>query len=772
MDLTNGVLNMPTSGPAQPDDTTPPDSIGVIVAAFGYLAVAIICSWAGYAVGHDRLIPRDEDWCKFGLLAAFLLPAYLNRSFLYEHASRAFLQGQNRRRWQRRLSWVIPTAILIGLLIICVLLWRELLTNQCVWLSVVGTAMPLYVLGIAATIDWPSKDRIYEFTFRSFFPAFATCLPAFVLGFVGCEYWQPVVGASATVLLAWSLALLLPTKRFARIGIVILLAVVSILIMLSLKVNTEAARWGQACTFGILLTLTMGVAEAWRVTSRILRGVEFRPAEYTSDERIYYHGGTNAATALFLPCFVITAIHPATARPYLWWVTGLLAIGYVAWFSDRGALKSRWWTVGGVVFGLALPLVVSFFARVATSTPNVPDLRDTSFTPIANVLTIAAFMAVPLGIFGNVLRIRLKPGLILAGCISMRACVAITGTTAACVVLLISAFWVIVKETGGIAASTESRLSALFLAYLTIIALCVLFFFVTWLRKYFATPPSAAIIHNDSSLRHEKKRSLEQLWYAFLLTRPLASATAGVLTLFAGAVGGTPSQRSLLASASMTVVTMFGFVINDVFDEAKDRAAGVARPLAMRQISACGAIRLAWVLLLLALWSATAVSLRAFTATLSIAAALVFYTFFARYAPIFKGIYTAGLACTPLWYGRIVSGASAPHYLYLILAMFVLGREALMDVAERDGDFEAGLNTLPVVFGARKITILGLALIGAAEFCLLITSHSTIGLMLALGSSASLVVIFLMPLWSQTRRLAATRASMIIGAFAIVAQLR
>ncbi|MEA2236685.1 MAG: geranylgeranylglycerol-phosphate geranylgeranyltransferase [Thermoanaerobaculia bacterium] len=753
----------------QVDDTTPPDSVGVLVAAAGYFAVAIICSFAGYAVGHDRLIPRDGDWCAFGLLAAFLFPAYLNRAFLYEQASRAFLQGQNRRGWQRRLSWVIPTGFLLGLLLISVLWWRELLTNRCVWLSVGAATMPLYVLGIVATIDWPDRSRIYEFTFRSFFPAFATCLPTFVFGFVGCNYWQPVVGASATVMISWLLALLLPTKRFARVGLMVLLAVVGMLIVLSLKYDTEAARWGQACTFGILLTLAMGVAEAWRVTSRILRGVEFRPAEYTQDELIYYHGGTNAATALFLPCFVITAVHPATTRPYLWWVTVLLAVGYVAWFSDRTLKKRRWWTVAGVVFGLALPLVVSFFARVATSSPHVPDLRDTSLTPIANVLTIAAFMLVPLGFFGNVLRTRLRPGAILAGCVSLRACVAITGTTATGVVLLMSALWVLVKETGGVAASTEARLSGLFLAYLTIIALCSIFFFTSWIKKHFASAESPVDSKKDSS-GDDSTHSLKQLWYAFLLTRPLASATAGALTLFAGI--GIPSTLSVMAAIAMTAVTMFGFVVNDIFDEAKDRAAGVARPLAMRRMSRGLALEVAAFLFCLATACGAAVSVRSLAITVLIAVALLLYTYFVRYAPLLKGFYTAGLACTPLWYGCVASGASAPRYLYVILAMFVLGREALMDVAEREGDFAAGLRTLPVVFGSRNSTVLGVALIVAAQLLLIGTSRTVAAMLLAGTSATSLAIISQMPFWPTTRRLAATRVSMVIGALAVVAQLR
>ena len=761
---------MTTSMTEQLDDTTPPDSVAVLVSAAGYWSVAIICSLAGYAVGHDRMVPRYADWCKFGLLAAVLFPAYLNRAFLYEEASRAFLQGQNRRRWQRRLSWAIPIAFLVGLLVISVLSFRELRTSAYVWWSVAATAAPLYLLGIVATIDWPSRSRIYQFTFRSFLPAFATCLPTFVFGFVGCEYWQPLVVASGTVTLTWVLALLFPTKRFARIGLFVLLVVVGILITLSLKYNTEAARWGQACTFGILLTLAMGVAEAWRVTSRILRGVEFRPAEYTQDELIYYHGGTNAATALFLPCFVITAIHPATTRPYLWWATVLLAIGYVAWFTDRIPQKRKWWTAAGVVFGLALPLVVSLFARVGTSIPLVSDLRDTSLTPIAIVGTIVAFMLVPFTLFGRVLRTQLKPGLILAGCISLNACLAITGMISSIVVMLMSALWALVKEAEGVSAFAEARLAALILAYLAIIALCGAFFFMTWIKKHFGPLPAPIVGSGEGRVQIGEKRSLERLWYAFLSTRPLPSSTAGVLTLFAGV--GVPSRANVMAALGITAVTMFGFVVNDIFDESKDRAAGVTRPLAMQQISRGFAIGLAVILFCATIWCGVAVSPVAAVAALFIAGALVFYTYFARRAPLLKGVYTAGLACTPLWYGYLASRMSAPGDLYLILATFVLGREVLMDVAECDGDLAAGLRTMPVVFGKRNSTILGVGLIVIAVAFLLFSSRSPIGLLLASLSAMSLVVIGLMRSWSVTKRIAATRISMIMGAFAVVSQLR
>jgi geranylgeranylglycerol-phosphate geranylgeranyltransferase len=761
---------MNNASPVQADDPIPPSAGPTVASTAGYFVVAMICSVAGYAVGNENVIPPTAAWPHFELLAAFLFPAYINRAMLYEQASAAFLNGANRRRWQRRHSWTIPLIVLLALLLMCVLGNRSLLTDRCAWLAAIATAIPLYALSIAATAQWPTNPQIYDFTFRSFFPAFATCLPTFVFGFVGCDQWRALLASSVTVLLFWALARQLPTKPFARIGIIALAVAIALLVIFALWYDTPIARWLQASTFGLLLTLAMGVSEAWRVTSRILHGTEFRPTPYSADEFIYYRGGTNAATALFLPCFVITAVHPATNRAYLWCVLTLLIVGYAAWFIDRQPQKSKRWPIIGVLFGLALPIVVSLCTRIGDSVPTFR-APDESLSPIAAVISISAILSAPLIYFSRILQRRLKPGAILLGCISARVCVAITGATASAVLLLIGAIWIIVKVTMGTSAGAEARIAHVYVAYLTIIVLCLLHSIISWITRLFGAQtitPSDATQPDTRTVR--QYALLPNLWYAFQLTRPTPSLAAGLLAFAASGGIGTPFP-AVASGMAMMLVTMFGFVVNDIFDEEKDVRAGVRRPLAMKVISRPVAIAAAVVTCLSAHLLATRLSPAVVAGTAALCIALLFYTAFARRLPVLKGVYTAVLACGPFWYGHLTSGRAIGVHLYVILAVWVFGRELLMDVVERDDDFAVGMRTIPFVIGVRRSTELGIVLVGGAAAALLLTATSPLDYVLAGATAVSLTLVASASL-TPAGRISATRPIMLIGALALVAQLQ
>jgi len=632
-----------------------------------------------------------------------------------------------------------------------------------------ATAAPIYALGAAASWRWPQNPQIYDFTFRSFFPALATCMPSFIFGFVGSHQWAVLLCASATVLLFWALARQISTKRFARIGIIVLIVAIALLVLFALWYDTPVALWLQAGTFGILLTLAMGVSEAWRVTSRILHGTEFRPSPYSADELIYYRGGANAATALFLPCFLITAVHPATTRTYLWWILLLLIVGYLMWFLDRRPQKSPHWPTIGVVYGITLPVVVSLCTRIDGSLPLVGP-PDQTLTTIGTVLTICAILALPLAYFRRVLVKRLKPGALLLGCMSARVCVAITGTTASLILLLIGGAWIVVKVMIGTSAAAEARIVQVYVAYLIVIALCLLYSLISWVTRVLNSKREAIQDPPESEPRAITHQALfPALWYAFQLTRPVPSAAAGILAFFTCGGLGTLYPAGISAMA-VTAVTMFGFVANDLFDEEKDRHAGVRRPLATGSISRSTAVVTAMITAASAHLFAARVSTAALTATAVLCIALLAYTGFARFAPTLKGLYTAALACSPLWYGHLISGREISIHLYVILSAFVFGRELLMDVVERDDDFAAGMRTIPFVIGTRQTARLGVVLITCAAIGLMLTANSTAAYMLSAATAAALSWVASTSA-TPARKIEVTRPIMLIGAFALVAQL-
>lgn len=753
---------------SQRDDSVPPALGPTAKSAGGYFAVAMICSIAGYAVGHKNAVPPFPAWRDFELLAAFLFPAYINRAMLYEQASAAFLASKARRKWQHLHSVIVPLLVLLVSITMCGLGHRSLLSEWEVWLGTIVTAAPIYILGAAAAWRWPKNPQIYDFTFRSLFPAFATCMPPFVFGFVGSHNWPALLCFSSTVLLFWLLARQLSTKRFARVGIVVFTAAIALLVILALWYDAPVAQWVQAATFGILLTLAMGVSEAWRVTSRVLHRTEFRPAAYTADELIYYRGGTNAATALFLPCFLITAVHPATTQTYLWSVFFLLIIGYLIWFLDRKPQKSPHWPTIGVLYGLTLPVVVSLCTRIDGALPPVGP-PDKTLATIGSVITISAFLSAPLLYFCRVLQKRLKPGAILLGCISARACVAITGTSASLILLLIGGAWIVVKVMIGTSAAAEARIVQVYVAYLIVIALCILYSAISWATRSFSAK-RAMRQDPPGPVAPSPRILIPTLWYAFQSTRPLPSVAAGVLTFFTcGGIG--VFYAAAVSAMAVTAVTMFGFVVNDLFDQEKDRRAGVPRPLALNLISRSMAVATAVFAAALAHLFAACLSTAALAATVCLCVALVCYTGFARLAPTMKGLYTAALACSPLWYAHLVSGREVSIHFYVILSAFVLGRELLMDVVERQDDFAAGMRTLPFVLGPAATTRFGVALIACAALGLIFTANSTIAYAFSAATAVSLVWVAATNA-APARKIAITRPIMLIGAFALVAQIQ
>jgi hypothetical protein len=142
----------------------------------------------------------------------------------------------------------------------------------------------------------------------------------------------------------------------------------------------------------------------------------------------------------------------------------------------------------------------------------------------------------------------------------------------------------------------------------------------------------------------------------FRTTRPLSSLVTGTLAASAAIVGqGRLSIRGFSAGLAMTVLSMFGFAVNDILDYHEDRAAGIQRPLASGKISRKSAVWLAIVMLLAAFLFSLATGPGKGILVI-ISALLLLYSPLKKRHPLFKDIYIAGLCCLPMYYGAIVGG--------------------------------------------------------------------------------------------------------------------
>jgi len=310
-----------------------------------------------------------------------------------------------------------------------------------------------------------------------------------------------------------------------------------------------------------------------------------------------------------------------------------------------------------------------------------------------------------------------------------------------------------------------------YVAYLIVIALCFLYSLISKVTSVLGSKRATIRYPPGPGSRAISPQALlPSVWRAFQLTRPLPSMAAGVLAFFT--CGGIRTLYPAgIAAMAVTAITMFGFVANDLFDEEKDKRAGVRRPLAMGFISRSSAVATAVFTAVSAHLFAACLSTAALTTTAWLCVALLGYTGFARFAPTMKGLYTAALACSPLWYGHLISGRQVSIHLYVILSAFVLGRELLMDVVERDDDFAAGMRTIPFVIGTGTTIRMGVALITCASIGLILTANSTTAYALSAATAAGLAWLAVATA-APARKIELTRPIMLISAFALVAQLQ
>ena len=250
-------------------------------------------------------------------------------------------------------------------------------------------------------------------------------------------------------------------------------------------------------------------------------------------------------------------------------------------------------------------------------------------------------------------------------------------------------------------------------------------------------------------------------------TRPFSSLVAGTLTT--AVLMARPGRMPLAdveAGLAMTVLTMFGFVLNDVFDFRKDAAAGVRRPIATQELSVPSAlvfcVFLLFIVILLSMTVGSGGDVLAVTGV-----GLVAYSPLAHRFPLFKGPGVACLCCAPLFYGAVLSGAQFPWFSYAVLAFFVIGRETLMDSVELVGDSRAGLKTIAAALGYGRARRLGATIMFVSGFGVLAIASGSVGRVAATTALLSLIAIFVWPHLSDARRIQLSRFPMFLGAVAI-----
>jgi 4-hydroxybenzoate polyprenyltransferase len=246
----------------------------------------------------------------------------------------------------------------------------------------------------------------------------------------------------------------------------------------------------------------------------------------------------------------------------------------------------------------------------------------------------------------------------------------------------------------------------------------------------------------------------------------MSSLPAGTLSCAMVFAHTGPAWRGVLAGLAICTLTAFGFQVNDILDFRKDQAAGVKRPIATGMVSRSGAKLFALALLLVTFafsaWVGAGWKVLAVTAL-----ALVLYTPSARKLPLVKGLYVAGLCVVPLYYGSQVTAAQSAWYLYAVMAIFIVGREALMDSNEMQGDWSAGMVTVAVLFGETRTKWAGIWVMALSLVVMVAVSGGGIARVWAAIALVSLLSVFIWPRLDDSKRIALSRIPMLAAAVAI-----
>jgi len=250
--------------------------------------------------------------------------------------------------------------------------------------------------------------------------------------------------------------------------------------------------------------------------------------------------------------------------------------------------------------------------------------------------------------------------------------------------------------------------------------------------------------------------------------RPLSSVITGAISFSAVWLRRGFSAHALLVGLVMSLVAMFGFVLNDIVDYRKDASAGVQRPIAAGALSRTAASFFSVFLLLAAVLLSAFVGrggvMIAFTVL-----ALILYSPFARSLPLLKGLYVAGLCLLPLLYAAAASNVHVSWRAYAILFSFVAGREMLMDANEIEGDRQAGMATIAVALGSEPASRIGKTLMIAAGVCLAFATQGPFTRTLAILAGLMLLIVLVWPHLKEGKRIELSRLPMLLAALVVAA---
>jgi 4-hydroxybenzoate polyprenyltransferase len=733
------------------------------VSSFGMAVVAFVCGLSGAAFGLGRGPYRqDAAIAIFVFLYAILISPYLfSRCSLLEGGP-----GSRRRISDGRF---VPLVVFVALLpgVVLLIAWQR--DNLRDWhrllLLLMIALVAFFYLWIRMMRNLrPNGPARSERMFKSkvLLPAFAICLASFSYGWL---LSRP--DANAALMLIPVFVIFIGGFVTAARNWIWVLVFIFATVALALAFTISGNEFGSVMFVGTLLTLAMGVAETckravWlRQNHPIFGAVVDRDDGNSKEDANFYLTGANWSSSLFpaLLCIVPLLVPQVAVFPTFL----VLSIQYLHWHYFAPKKRSVLLIAFNVILGFSLPLVL--LAQFYVPFPKIfPPLTTDSVLGIVAII-IPLFAAVVSAVWSDALKefflqlFKLKG----ANYSDPRFCFLLFLS----VILVLMVAFVVLAVFGSVTIRSKALETIICLMGLMIFASSAYVVRNVILGNVDPTPQHEAAEGVGGSDFRALGSMVEKILSLVMLTRAPVAIIAGLPTIFLLAIhAGANSTETFLFVLPLVAITMVGFILNDMFDLKADLAAQREKPLAKGAISVASAGTVAFILscgaILVALEVHKGASLEILVCTLC---GVTIYSVVARYLPTLKGVATALLCFAPFLYASSVSGVKFPPAYYVLLFLFIFGRELLLDVRDIDADRLAKVRTLAHVLTPMSSRYIGWVLMAGSLGLAVVFTQRT-AQMLFVAAIGSLGFCFYLYNRSENLGLSTSRITLLISAIA------
>lgn len=619
-------------------------------------------------------------------------------------------------------------------------------------------------------------EKTLSFQQKVLIPALATCLMPFSFGWDMGHEPSPL---DSTLYAAAIMSLLVfASQKMSTPRLMCLLAAIcAIFIGLSIA---DYVDFAPVLLLGIAISLSLGVSE---VGKRVHIAHSDGESNCADEDVHFYSAGSNWASVVFPPLLFIPALFMPKFNLSMGAIFSFVVMHMAMWFFSKKKESSLWW---GLYLISGFSLIAFIFASLAYkdiiyipildgAAKNIADGDVRDISSAMGLIAILLTFQVPLLGGSFVYAYNRKLAIFRNETHSDKS------ENAVLFFLVTSFFGTAMGFLTFIGAFTykiDKAALLYFVAYYILTqGVMTLAFIINLIFPPFGGKPvlKSKSSENDHS-SDEGKMNRTSLPRSIARDAKLAFISGRwvlgvIITIIVSAYAyhfSTAAIGAYLRGIPLALVTMAGFVLNDIFDIDKDRRAGVSRPITDGMLS----IRKAYVFAALFIAIGVGVELAISSAEcvfvmVLTAVGVALYSPTSKAFPLSKTVFTAILTTAPFFYGAALYSVPVPIPAVALCVIFVTMREALMDTVEVDGDLKSGIKTIGLYMGpfyGRLFPWLGMAISLGMSYFVVETKVSSI---IVLAGLASLLAAWGISRKNEDFAIYLTRVPMLLASISI-----